>query len=188
MKARRKSAEIADSWSHYLNHRPIVVALAGPNGAGKSTFFEAHLKCHGLRFLNAVNPTGTFLASATTVNSSFNNMGCQHEPAQVDACRGKRGFRTRKAWNVRQNGIFYGLTPFTFTPVSIPAPHLRKLLRRGEEAVGTEFMCSLSAVQKLPGRIRSSRLSHRACLARRCGLFLIPESDPRAARLRIAER
>jgi len=43
----------AGSWSKYLDHRPIVVALAGPNGAGKSTFFEAHLKSSGLRFLNA---------------------------------------------------------------------------------------------------------------------------------------
>ncbi len=42
----------AGSWSKYLDHRPIVVALAGPNGAGKSTFFEAHLKSSGLRFLN----------------------------------------------------------------------------------------------------------------------------------------
>ena len=43
----------AGSWSKYLDHRPIVVALAGPNGAGKSTFFEAHLKSGGLWFLNA---------------------------------------------------------------------------------------------------------------------------------------
>jgi len=43
----------AGSWSKYLDHSPIVVALAGPNGAGKSTFFEAHLKSSGLRFLNA---------------------------------------------------------------------------------------------------------------------------------------
>ena len=43
----------AGSWSKYLDHRPILVALAGPNGAGKSTFFEAHLKSSGLRFLNA---------------------------------------------------------------------------------------------------------------------------------------
>jgi predicted ABC-type ATPase len=43
----------ADSWTHYLDQRPIIVALAGPNGAGKSTFFEAHLKSTGLRFLNA---------------------------------------------------------------------------------------------------------------------------------------
>lgn len=54
MKARGSSAEsAADSWSKYLDQRPIVVALAGPNGAGKSTFFEAHLKSTGLRFLNA---------------------------------------------------------------------------------------------------------------------------------------
>jgi len=43
----------ANSWSGYLDHRPVVVALAGPNGAGKSTFFEAHLKSSDLRFLNA---------------------------------------------------------------------------------------------------------------------------------------
>ena len=43
----------AGPWSKYLDHRPIVVALAGPNGAGKSTFFEAHLKSGGLWFLNA---------------------------------------------------------------------------------------------------------------------------------------
>lgn len=42
-----------DSWSDYLDQRPIVVAIAGPNGAGKSTFFESHLKASGLRFLNA---------------------------------------------------------------------------------------------------------------------------------------
>ena len=54
MKAGGSSAESdADSWSSYLDRRPIVVALAGPNGAGKSTFFEAHLKSSGLRFVNA---------------------------------------------------------------------------------------------------------------------------------------
>jgi len=54
VKAGGSSAESdADSWSKYLDHRPIVVALAGPNGAGKSTCFEAHLKSSGLRFLNA---------------------------------------------------------------------------------------------------------------------------------------
>ena len=54
MSAGGSSAEgDAGSWSKYLDHRPIVVALAGPNGAGKSTFFEAHLKSSGLRFLNA---------------------------------------------------------------------------------------------------------------------------------------
>jgi predicted ABC-type ATPase len=42
-----------NSWSEYLDRRPILVALAGPNGAGKSTFFEAHLRSSGLRFLNA---------------------------------------------------------------------------------------------------------------------------------------
>ena len=54
MSAGGSSAEgDAGSWSKYLDHRPIVVALAGPNGAGKSTFFEAHLKSGGLWFLNA---------------------------------------------------------------------------------------------------------------------------------------
>lgn len=54
MNGGRPSAEsAADSWTRYLDQRPIVVALAGPNGAGKSTFFEAHLKTSGLRFLNA---------------------------------------------------------------------------------------------------------------------------------------
>ena len=54
VKAGGSSAESdADSWTQYLDQRPIVVALAGPNGAGKSTFFEAHLKSSGLRFLNA---------------------------------------------------------------------------------------------------------------------------------------
>ena len=43
----------ANSWTEYLDRRPILVALAGPNGAGKTTFFEAHLKPGGLRFLNA---------------------------------------------------------------------------------------------------------------------------------------
>jgi predicted ABC-type ATPase len=42
-----------DSWTEYLDTRPIIIALAGPNGAGKSTFFETHLKPSGLRFLNA---------------------------------------------------------------------------------------------------------------------------------------
>jgi predicted ABC-type ATPase len=42
-----------NSWTAYLDGRPIVVALAGPNGAGKTTFFEAHLRRSGLRFLNA---------------------------------------------------------------------------------------------------------------------------------------
>ena len=53
MKAGGSAECAADSWSKYLDQRPIVVALAGPNGAGKSTFFEAHLKSSGLRFLNA---------------------------------------------------------------------------------------------------------------------------------------
>jgi predicted ABC-type ATPase len=54
VKPGRSPAEsVADSWSEYLDKRPIVVAIAGPNGAGKSTFFEAHLKSSGLRFLNA---------------------------------------------------------------------------------------------------------------------------------------
>lgn len=53
MKPRRGSAESTESWSEYLDRRPIVVAIAGSNGAGKSTFFEAHLKSGGLRFLNA---------------------------------------------------------------------------------------------------------------------------------------
>jgi predicted ABC-type ATPase len=47
------SGEVAEFWSAYLDRRPIVVALVGPNGAGKSTFYQAHLKCTGLRFLNA---------------------------------------------------------------------------------------------------------------------------------------
>lgn len=51
--ARRPATPVADSWSVYLDRRPLVLALAGPNGAGKSTFFEAHLKASGLRFLNA---------------------------------------------------------------------------------------------------------------------------------------
>lgn len=37
----------------FLNHRPIVIALAGSNGAGKSTFYESHLAWSGLRFINA---------------------------------------------------------------------------------------------------------------------------------------
>lgn len=41
------------NWKHWLDRRPIVVAIAGPNGAGKSTFYEAYLKPSGLRFLNA---------------------------------------------------------------------------------------------------------------------------------------
>lgn len=50
---RRPAASAVDSWTAYLDHRPILVALVGPNGAGKSTFYEAHLKSAGLRFLNA---------------------------------------------------------------------------------------------------------------------------------------
>jgi predicted ABC-type ATPase len=46
------AATSADSWSAYLERRPIIVAIAGPNGTGKSTFYEAHLKFSGLRFLN----------------------------------------------------------------------------------------------------------------------------------------
>lgn len=55
MKAGRRATKAGseDSWSEYLDRRPILVALAGPNGAGKSTFFEAHLRGGGLRFLNA---------------------------------------------------------------------------------------------------------------------------------------
>lgn len=54
MKRRRAPAQKgADSWSGFLDRRPIVVALAGPNGAGKTTFFESHLKSSGLRFVNA---------------------------------------------------------------------------------------------------------------------------------------
>ncbi len=37
----------------FLDHRPIVIALAGSNGAGKSTFYESHLAGSGLRFINA---------------------------------------------------------------------------------------------------------------------------------------
>jgi len=37
----------------FLDHRPIIVALAGPNGAGKTTFYHAHLEHAGLRFVNA---------------------------------------------------------------------------------------------------------------------------------------
>jgi len=54
VKTGRPSPEsTADSWTQYLDQRPIIIALAGPNGAGKTTFFEAHLKTSGLRFLNA---------------------------------------------------------------------------------------------------------------------------------------
>ncbi|MBA2349475.1 MAG: hypothetical protein H0V81_14400 [Solirubrobacterales bacterium] len=37
----------------FLDHRPIVVAIAGSNGAGKSTFFATQLADSGLRFINA---------------------------------------------------------------------------------------------------------------------------------------
>ena len=54
MKTPRKQAQdgLAD-WSHVLDQRPILMALAGSNGAGKTTFYHAHLKPAGLRFLNA---------------------------------------------------------------------------------------------------------------------------------------
>lgn len=39
--------------SHWLDRRPVMVALAGPNGAGKTTFYEAFLRPCGLRFVNA---------------------------------------------------------------------------------------------------------------------------------------
>lgn len=37
----------------WLDHRPVLVAVAGPNGVGKTTFYHAHLKAAGLRFVNA---------------------------------------------------------------------------------------------------------------------------------------
>jgi len=37
----------------FLDHRPIIGAVAGPNGAGKTTFFHTHLSDTGLRFVNA---------------------------------------------------------------------------------------------------------------------------------------
>lgn len=37
----------------FLDHRPIIVAIAGPNGAGKTTFYQAHLADTGLRYINA---------------------------------------------------------------------------------------------------------------------------------------
>src|SRR5262245_50820351 len=33
----RDSTDSTGSWTEYLNHRPLLVAIAGPNGAGKST-------------------------------------------------------------------------------------------------------------------------------------------------------
>lgn len=52
-RGQRSAGGGAASWIEYLDHRPIVVAIAGSNGAGKTTFFESHLKLTGLRFLNA---------------------------------------------------------------------------------------------------------------------------------------
>jgi predicted ABC-type ATPase len=37
----------------FLDHRPIIVAIAGSNGAGKTTFYHAHLADTDLRFINA---------------------------------------------------------------------------------------------------------------------------------------
>lgn len=37
----------------FLDHRPIIVAIAGSNGAGKTTFYHAHLADTELRFINA---------------------------------------------------------------------------------------------------------------------------------------
>jgi predicted ABC-type ATPase len=37
----------------FLDHRPIIVAIAGSNGAGKTTFYHAHLADTDLRFVNA---------------------------------------------------------------------------------------------------------------------------------------
>lgn len=37
----------------FLDHRPLVIAIAGSNGAGKSTFYASHLANSGLRFVNA---------------------------------------------------------------------------------------------------------------------------------------
>lgn len=38
---------------HFLDQRPIVIAIGGSNGAGKSTFYESFLADSGLRFVNA---------------------------------------------------------------------------------------------------------------------------------------
>ncbi len=38
---------------HFLDRRPIIVALSGPNGAGKTTFYYSHLQQAGLRPVNA---------------------------------------------------------------------------------------------------------------------------------------
>jgi predicted ABC-type ATPase len=37
----------------FLDHRPIIVAIAGSNGAGKTTFYHAHLADTDLRYINA---------------------------------------------------------------------------------------------------------------------------------------
>jgi predicted ABC-type ATPase len=40
------------SW-HWLDERPVMVAIAGPNGAGKTTFYHVHIRPAGLLLVNA---------------------------------------------------------------------------------------------------------------------------------------
>ncbi len=37
----------------WLDHRPLIVAIAGPNGAGKSTFYNTYIRRTKLPFVNA---------------------------------------------------------------------------------------------------------------------------------------
>lgn len=63
-------------WLEYLDHRPVIVAIAGPNGAGKSTFYEAYLKWSGLHYLSAdeiARELGVDPYEAAAITASFRN-------------------------------------------------------------------------------------------------------------------
>jgi len=110
---RRAVGGAANSWTTYLDRRPIVVAIAGPNGAGKSTFYESHLKASGLRFLNA-----DLLASEL----------------EVDAYEAARMAGALRAELVRQRESFIFETVFS-DPVGEKLAFLRGAAQAGYAAV-----------------------------------------------------